>query len=265
MERLTVKISNNIAEVILDRPKKLNLMDHKLFMEIRSTFDTLADDINVRAIVLHANGKLFCAGLDLAAATSDMGAFGIRKHQLYTHILNWQAAVSSIEKCKKPVIAAIHGACIGGAVDVICAADFRVCTKDAYFSIKETAIAMVADLGTLQRIQKVVPKGLAREMAFTAAPLKSGRALSSGFVNQVYENKEDMLKGALKICTVIASHSPLAVQGTKIVMNYAQEHTTEDGLNHIAMWNTTHLMSDDLTEASMAFFQKRKPVFKCNL
>ena len=153
------------------------------------------------------------------------------------------------------------GHCIGGGVDLTTACDIRLCTKDATFAIHETKIAIVADVGTLQRITGIVGKGMAREMAYTGKRLTADRALRCGFVNEVYEDKEQLLEGAREMAAEIAANSPLAVQGTKAVLQYSEEHTTQEGLEYVAQWNTSFLQSEDLKEAINAFMEKRKPEF----
>jgi len=148
---------------------------------------------------------------------------------------------------------------------LITACDIRLCTKEAQFSIKETKIAIVADLGTLQRVSKVTSKGFAREIAFSGENFSAERALRFGFVNEVYETKEDLLKGARKLASDISANSPLVVQGTKFTLNYADEHNTKDSLLQIALWNSAFLKSEDLTEAFVSFMEKKKPTFKSKL
>ena len=181
------------------------------------------------------------------------------------HLKKWQDAFTSLQKTSKPVIAAVHGKCIGGGLDLITAADIRLASKDASFILAETKLAIVADLGTLQRITRIVGRGIAREMAFTAAPVSAERAASVGLVNQVFEDKEKLLIAARKMASDIAELSPLTVQGTKKVMAYAEDHTEEESLDQIALWNSSFLRSDDLAEAVKAFIERRKPVFTCKL
>ncbi len=258
-----------VAEIVLNRPDQLNSMTPEFFEEIGRAMKIIGDDPTLRAAVLWAEGRLFTAGLDLKAAmatllTNKPGANSKARSNLdlLEHIKQLQKYFSAIESCPKPVIAAIHGHCIGGGVDLTTACDIRVCTADATFSIQETKIAIVADLGTLQRISRVVGRGIAREMAFTGRRLSAQRALRCGLVNEVYPDKESLLAGARELAKEIAANSPLAVQGTKTVLNYSEEHTIEEGLDFVAQWNASFLHSHDLTEAVTAFLQKRPPVFK---
>jgi len=173
-----------------------------------------------------------------------------------------QACFTAIQDCRKPVIAAVHGKCIGGGVDLPTACDFRLCTEDAEFSIFETKIAIVADVGTLQRITAIVGKGMAREMAFTGGFFGAERALASGLVNSVYPDKDSMLEAARATANEIAANSPLTVQGVKQVLIYSDEHTTSEGLDYVAQWNSAFMRSNDFQEAMQSFVEKRPPRFE---
>ena len=186
----------------------------------------------------------------------------MRNDKLYRNIRRLQDCFSAIETCRKPVIAAIHGHCVGGGVDLTTACDIRVCTEDATFGIHETKIAIVADVGTLQRITALVGKGFAREMAYTGKRVTAERARQVGLVNDVYPDKESMLEAARAMAAEIAENSPLAVQGVKQVLRYSEEHTTDEGLEYVAQWNASRLHTKDLIEAMAAFTEKRKPQFK---
>jgi enoyl-CoA hydratase len=271
-ETIRVDLKGPLAEVVLARPDKLNAMSRGFFFEIRRAFEELDRTDEVRSIVLWAEGRHFTAGLDLKEAmggvlggngTSNASA-ATRNLGLYREIRLLQDCFTAIERCRKPVIAAVHSKCIGGGIDLITACDIRVCSADATFAIYETKIAIVADVGTLQRITPIVGKGMAREMAYTGNFLPSDRALACGLVNQVYADKDALLAGARALAHDIATNSPLAVQGTKAVLNYSDEHTTEEGLEYVAQWNSSFLMSNDVTEAIQAFIEKRRPDFKGN-
>ena len=258
-----------VAEVVLDRPDKLNAMAPVFFDEIRAAFEEIDRDDQIRAAVLWAEGPHFTAGLDLMAAAGgvlqpdpDAASSPVTAtRKLYRLIRDWQESISAAERCAKPVIAAVHGRCIGGGVDLTTACDIRLCTADADFSIRETKMAMVADIGTLQRITGIVGRGMAREMAFTGGRVGAERALSCGLVNEVYPDKEALLAGARNLAGEIAANSPLAVQGAKRVLQYSEEHSLEAGLEHVAQWNAAFLHSHDLREAMAAFMEKRAPKF----
>ncbi len=261
----------HVAEVVLDNPERLNVMTLPgFFHEIRDAFREIAADDDVRVAIVRAEGRMFTAGLDLKSAgqtfvTGDGGPAGseaTRNLQLYRTIRDLQDCFTEIERCPKPVIAAVHGKCIGGGLDLITACDIRLASADASFSIYETKIAIVADVGTLQRITAVVGKGMAREMAFTGAFVDAERALSCGLANRVYADRDSLLAGARELAAEIASNSPLAVQGTKMVLNYSDEHPTEEGLEYVAQWNSSFFRSNDVFEAMTAFMEKRPPKFE---
>lgn len=265
-----IRVDRNgpIAEVVLDNPDRLNAMAPVFFTEIKQAFEEIDADPEIRVAILWAEGRLFTAGLDLKAALEGVlggnlgnGSVVTNNLDMYKTIHDLQDAMSAAEKCRKPVIAAVHGHCIGGGVDLTTACDIRLCTKDATFAIHETKIAIVADVGTLQRITNVAGRGMAREMAYTGKRLTADRALRCGLVNEVYEDKEKLLEGAREMAAEIAANSPLAVQGTKAVLNYSDEHTTEEGLEYVAQWNSAFLHSEDLKEAITAFLEKRQPEF----
>ncbi|KAL6067612.1 Delta(3,5)-Delta(2,4)-dienoyl-CoA isomerase, peroxisomal [Balamuthia mandrillaris] len=260
---------NGVAEVVLCRAKQLNTMTPTFFEELGRAFKELDEDETVRVVLLWAEGRVFTAGLDLKAASLLMPDTSKSRAAISVEFMKmlkkWQGSMTQIQECKKPVIAAVHSHCIGGGVDLVTACDIRICTEDASFSIAETKLAIVADLGTLQRITRIVGKGVAREMAFTSEPLSAERSLRHGLVTRVYKDKEALLEAGRAMAQTIADLSPLVVQGTKKVLEYAEEHTLAEGLQHVGLWNAAFLHSEDLVEAMMAFMQKRKPSFKNNL
>jgi len=256
------------SEIVLNRAKQFNTFDDNFFDQFNQILKELSSDPTTHVILIWSEGKLFTAGINLNVLASSVDPSATKLESsltIYKHLKKWQKIFTKINLCSKPVIVAVHSQCIGGGVDFITACDIRLCTADAQFSIKETKIAMTADLGTLQRIEKVTSKGFAREMAFSGSPISSERALKFGFVNEVYADKESMLKGAREMAKDMASNSLIALQGTKIALNYAAEHPTEDSLNQIALWNSAFIQSDDLQEAIMGFLEKRKPIFKNKL
>ena len=269
----TIRIDRHqhVAEVVLNTPARLNAMSMKFFYEIKQAFQTLDLDPEVRAIVVWAEGKLFTAGLDLKeAATGVLGggagtdgsSAAARNYSLYRTIKDLQECFTAIVDCRKPVIAAVHNKCIGGGLDLITACDVRLCAADASFSIYETKIAIVADVGTLQRITPIVGKGMAREMAFTGRFIPAERARSCGLVNEVYPDKDALLSAARAMAAEIAANAPMAVQGVKAVLNYSEEHPTADGLEYVAQWNASFVQSNDVAEAVSAFLEKRPPTFR---
>jgi enoyl-CoA hydratase len=258
-----------VAEIILNNPERLNAMGPNFFTEIRQAFETVDADPDIRVAILWAEGRLFTAGLDLKASllsappqADDNASPGLRNEQLYRQIRALQDCFTAVEQCRKPVIAAVHNHCIGGGVDLTTACDIRLCTADATFSIHETKVAIVADLGTLQRLTNIVGKGFAREMAYTGKRIAAERALQFGLVNEVYADKDALLEAARAMAAEIAANSPLIVQGVKQVLQFSEEHSLPDGLEYVAQWNAARLQTHDLREAMQAFQEKRPPVFQ---
>ncbi len=255
--------SGPVAEVVLDRADKRNALTFDMFDEIGAAFAAIDADDSVRVVIFRGEGPMFCAGLDLlnSAAALVGGEEGEspaqKSRRLYDLIKRLQSSVTAIEQCRVPVIAAVHDQCLGGGVDLITACDMRVCSAEARFSIFETRVAIVADVGTLQRITGVVGKGMAREMAFTGRKINATRALNCNLVNEVFDDPAACLEGARALAAEVAANSPLAVQGTKRVLAYSDEHSTADGLEFVAQWNTAFLQSNDLGEALAAFMERR--------
>ncbi|TAE00079.1 MAG: crotonase/enoyl-CoA hydratase family protein [Bacteroidetes bacterium] len=265
--RFLVKTEQHIAHVSINRADKANAFDLQTWADMKQIFQDLDNNPEVRVIVLSAEGKHFCSGIDLTVLMSLQQQLtstcnGRKAEQLRKFILDLQATVNAIEDCKKPVLAAIHGGCIGGGVDIILACDMRYCSEDAFFCVKEIEMGMVADLGTLQRLPKIIASGIAREMAFTGRNVGGKEAEKIGLVNNCYADKELMLENVKKIAESIASYSPLSVRGTKEMLNYTRDHSVADGLNYIATWNAGMLISADLTEAMQAKMQKRSTKFE---
>ncbi|KAL0486722.1 dienoyl-CoA isomerase [Acrasis kona] len=266
-QRLEVVISDNVAEVILNT--QYNSMDSEFFLEIGRVFREMDENPNVFVVILWSSGKVFSSGLNLKIAPQMLmgtemdpsSSPAMQNLFFYKGVTVWQQCITQIEECKKPVICALHSLVLGGAVDVATACDIRLCTKDAVFSIRETKIGLVADLGTLQRITPLVGKAFAREMAFTGGDYDSARALQHNLVNAVYDTKDELMKSARIMAANIASNSPLVVQGTKKVLQYAETHDTKDALNQVALWNSALMKSEDLGEAITSFMQKKKPQF----
>jgi enoyl-CoA hydratase len=254
----------HIGEVFLNRPEKSNAMNPPFWPEIRDVFNRIHNDPEIRAAIIAGNGKNFSAGLDLvASAELFKGQAGSGElDTLFHSILELQESFNAIEECKKPVIAAVHGACIGGGLDLIAACDIRLASKDARFSLREAKVAMISDLGSLNRLPRIIGEGHARELAFTAKDIDAERALKIGLVNNIYPDRESCLAAARELAEEIAQAAPLAVQGAKEVMNYSRDKSTRDGLIYAAARSCLVLKASDLMEAMTAFIQKRKPEFK---
>ncbi|MEQ1515614.1 MAG: crotonase/enoyl-CoA hydratase family protein [Usitatibacteraceae bacterium] len=266
-ETLQLSVEKHIAYVRLNRPDKANAMSRAMWIEIGAAFDWIDETADVRVAVLSGNGAHFTSGIDLAmlagvADEVDDDCEGRKREKLRRTILKLQDTLTSLERCRKPVLAAIHGACIGGGIDLICCADMRYCSSDAYFSIKEIDMGMTADVGTLQRLPKLVGDGMVRELAYTGRKVASDDARNLGLVNRVFDSPEALLQGVMEIAADIAAKSPLAIRGTKEMIVYARDHTVADSLNYIATWNAAMLMSSDLQEAMMSGMQKKTPTFR---
>ena len=258
----------HIAKLFLDNPKKGNTMGPDFWAEVPRVFQALDKDDEVRAVVLCAEGKAFTYGLDILSMASDFGALiggnnlASERTALHDRILELQKVFLAIEQCRKPVIAAVHGWCIGGGIELITACDIRVCSSNAKFSLRETKIAIVADLGGLQRLPHIIGEGHTRELAFTARDIDAERALRIGLVNDVFESREATIAGAMELARMVADNPPLVVHGVKRVLNYSRDRSVEDGLRYVAVWNSAFLQSVDLGEAVAAFVEKRPAVFQ---
>lgn len=248
-ETLSLTIDARVATVALDRPDKANAMNPAMWRELQACFEWLDDEPGVRAIVLTGNGRHFCAGLDLdmfADIKGDSEDPARRGEFFRRTVLRMQDNLTALEKCRKPVLAAIHHTCIGGAVDLTCCCDMRYASADATFAIREIDIGMTADVGTLQRLPHLIPQGVVRELAYTGREFGAEEARELGFVNRVFPDRETLYEAVHAIARDIAGKSPLAIRGTKEMLLYARDHTVQDGLNHVATWNAGMLSETDL-------------------
>ena len=271
-DNLSIERDGGVAILWLDRPEKLNALHRALWASIPAAVAELDADPEVRVIVVAGRGKAFCAGIDLmdhAAALAGGGAISGRgesavgrRRALYDDVRRYQRTMSCFADTNKPVIAAVHGACIGGGMDLITACDIRLAAADATFSVRETKIAMVADVGTLQRLPRVIGDGPARELIFTGRDIDAARALAIGLVNDVLPDVAALHARAREIAAEIAANSPLAVQGAKQVLGFAVRREVDAALDYVALWNSAFLHSDDLTEAMAAFMQRRAPQYR---
>ena len=254
-----------VLHVEFNRPDKLNMMNVQMWTDMADCFRKAAYDENVRSIIFSGKGRMFCAGLDLAEAAIHLGPkpdldIARKGFEMYKFIGLAQESVSSIEKCLKPVIVAVHGACIGGAMDVITACDIRLSTEDAYFCVKEIDVGLAADVGTLQRLSKVIGSdSLARELCYTGRKMKSDEARSCGLVSKVVKDQDELLKDATELASVIASKSPVAVQGTKHNLIYSRDHSVPESLEYIKAWNASMLQTEDIMKSAQAFMMKKTP------
>ena len=267
-ECFDVEESGGVAHVQLSRGQKLNTMIPQFWSELPAIVDEISDSGTARVIVLSAQGRHFCAGMDLSVFSGDStlesqsGETGRRRANVRLSLMHLQRSFTALEEARMPVLAAIQGACVGGAVDLVTAADCRYATADAWFSIHEINIGMTADVGTLQRLPKLIPAGVAREYAYTGRRMPAERARELGLVNEVFDDHDSMMDAVTDIAAEIASKSPLAIHGTKEAINYSRDHTTEDSLRHIALWQSGMLHPADLKESFIAHSEGRAPSYE---
>lgn len=252
-----------VTWVTFNRPEKRNSMNVRFFEALLESFEAFDRDPDVRVVVLRAEGRSFTAGTDLfELGPLIQGEDAGFREDLRKNIVRLQAAIGAVERCRKPVIAAVHGHCIGGGVDLLSACDIRMATRDAVFAVRETKIAVIADLGTLQRLPHIIGHGACRELVLTGRDFSAEEAHRMGFLTSVCENREALYEEAKRVATEIASSSPLSVQGAKEVLIYSRDHGVQAGLEYVAQKNAAVLRSEDLMEAVRAFLEKRTPVFK---
>ncbi len=260
-----------VGHLILDKGEDLNKMTMNFWYELPRILDEIDKDASLRVLILSSTGKHFCAGMDL----KNFGTLGNDAEKktnvpdkarigesLYRVAKELQDMLSKLEKLRIPVLAGIQGGCIGGGLDLVTAADMRFASKDAFFCIQEVNIGMAADIGTLQRLPRVIPEGKVRELAYTGRRMPAGEALEAGLVNKVYESHEEMVSGLKEMAAVIASKSPLAVYGTKAILNFSRDHTIAEGLEYNALWSGAMLPQEDMAEAMLSNIEKREPEFK---
>tara|TARA_A100001037_G_scaffold69748_2_gene62262 strand:- start:25692 stop:26537 length:846 start_codon:yes stop_codon:yes gene_type:complete len=264
-----VETKDDIAHIRMIRPDKANSMIPEFWDELPQIVNQLSDGNDARAIVLSAEGRHFCSGMDLSvfADNNDVSVQSNAKHisrqraSFRTTALQLQRTFSCLEESRLPVLSAIQGACIGGGIDMVSATDLRYATKDAFFCIQEINIGMTADVGTLQRMPKLVPEGVVRELAYTGRNMSASEAKERGFVNEIYEDQDAMDDAVLEIAKEIASKSPMAIWGTKQTLNYGRDHSVADSLEYIATWNAAMFDPDDMAEAFMAQTENRDAEF----
>ncbi len=273
-EVLALEVDGHVATLWLDRPEKRNAMGPAFWDDLPRAMAAIGDDPSVRVVVIAARGPHFSVGLDLVAMAGIAGgaeptdgprpSVASRARRSRAEIARLQASVTSVADCPVPVIAAVHGWCIGGGVDLIAACDIRLASADAQFSVRETKVAIVADIGSLQRLPAIIGKGHVAELAYTGKDISAARAESIGLVNHVSADAGTVLADARAMAAEIAANPPLAVQGTKAVLVAGEGRTVAEGLDYVATWNAAFLASDDLAEAMAAFVEKRPPVFTGN-
>lgn len=261
-----------VAHVEINRPAKLNAFSRAVWLEFGRVFRQLSDDSDVRVVVLSGAGdRAFTAGLDVSAATSEgpMSGEGSdldparRAKALRGHIEEFQTSISEMEKCEKPVICVMHAISLGLAIDISCCADIRLAAKGTRLAVKEVDIGLAADIGTLARLPKIVGStSWVKDVCLSGRDFSSEEALQVGFVSQVHENKEKTVQAAMELASRLAEKSPVAVQGTKELLNYGRENTTAAALRYTSVWNSVALQAGDLPAALTSVFSKKKPTFE---
>jgi enoyl-CoA hydratase len=264
---LEVTTENHIAHVKLNRPEALNAMNIDFWQELPRAIREIDAEAQARVIVISSTGKHFSAGMDLAVFTSGnaipMGGDPSRMAEnLRRAVLELQDAFNVLENARMPVLTAIHGGCIGGAVDMISASDSRYCTEDAFFTIKETQLGMTADLGTMQRLPKLIPEGMMRELAYTGRKFDANEAKEIGLVNKVFATQDAMLEGVMNVAAEIAKQSPVAVAGCKEMINYSRDHSVADSLKYMATWQSGMFRPQDMMKCFQAKAMKAEPEFE---
>ena len=266
-----IEFLGHVAHIKLNRPEKRNAMNWDFWRDLPRIVGDIDTYARARCIVLSSTGPVFSAGLDLSlfgqdvfasSKTAKMNEKELQTPQNFMSFLSFlQDSISSLQKARIPVICAIQGGCIGGGVDLICSADIRLATNDAFFSIRETKIGMVADVGTFPRIVKLLPEGIVKELAFTGRNFSAQEAKEYGFVNKLYESHDSLIEGALEIANEIASNSPAAVYGCKRVIDFSRDHTIDEGLEWINMWNASMLSQSELMEGFQSYKSKKEGNF----
>ncbi|NNB91052.1 crotonase/enoyl-CoA hydratase family protein [Corallococcus exiguus] len=266
---LRIEKADGIAELVLTGPGKGNAMGPDFWREMPEALRALDADDDVRVLLVRGEGQNFTYGLDLMGMMESLGPLltgesnlALERSRLLKLIGEMQQATEGMARCRKPVIAAVHGWCIGGGMDLIAACDFRYCSQEAKFSLREVKVGIVADLGALQRLPRIIGEGNTRELAYTGGDVDAARALRMGLVNEVFPSPEALLTEARATARRIADNPPLVVQGAKQVMEYCADKSIADGLRYVAVWNSAFLQSLDLTEAFSAFAERRPPKFQ---
>ena len=264
---IAIEKKGHVAWLWLNNPDKLNVMGKPFWTDFPLAVRELADDPEVWVVVVAAKGRAFSAGLDLKTMGGSIGMDGAEgmlggRDKLLKEIMHLQEAFTLIEESPKPFIAAVHGFCIGGGLDLMAVCDIRLASADAVISLREARMAIVADLGSLQRLPAIIGKGMLRELAFTGKDIDATRAKEIRLLNEVYPDQNALYAAADKLANEIAGNSPLVVQGIKRILNFGEGKSVKDALQFVATWNSSFLLSEDLMEAFQAFAQKRPPEFK---
>lgn len=268
-EFFEIKIEDHIAIVYLNKPEKRNAMDWSFWRDLPEVVDEINKDDNIRAFIIAARGKSFSTGLDVLSFTSQVEEFLIpnnadTRKRFYNHIQIMQSGINAVYNSNKPSIAVVQKHCIGGALDLISACDIRYCTTDASFSLREVKVAIVADMGSINRLPAIIGQGYTRELALTGRDVSADEATKMNLVNGVYSTLDEAMKKAKEVAHDISSSSTLVVEGIKEVMRYSEGKPMDAGLNYVCVWNSSFLASNDFAIARNAFSTKTKPVYNQN-
>lgn len=262
-----IEVQGHVATLWLANADRRNAMGPAFWRELPGAVAKIEEDERVRAVIVAARGPHFSVGLDLVEMGPELlpllgGGLARERRKLFDRIHEMRRGFDAIAASRLPYLAAIHGGCIGGGLDLVACCDVRLAAAGARFSLRETRIAIVADLGSLQRLEGILGRGHLRELALTGKDIDAARAREIGLVNDVLATEAALLDAARAMADEIARNSPLAVQGTKEVLRLTEQHGAEAGLRYVAAWNAAHLASADLQEAFQAFVEKRPPTFR---
>ena len=263
-----VEIDNSIAHIRFNRPEKRNSMNEDFWTMFPKEVEQLDDSGEIRALIVSSTGPHFSAGIDLSMFKDDIvenetdNEMGRSRGYFLQQLRFLQNAVSCLEAARFPVVTAVQGGCIGGGIDLITAADIRICTNDAFFLIEEINVGLAADIGTIQRLPKIIPAGIAREWTMLGEKVSADRAKEVGLVSSLHDNHEEMMKNAFEIAEKLASKTPLAMWVTKETLNYSRDHTVKESLENVALWNAATLHKEDVMSTMMSKMQKKKPEYR---
>ncbi len=266
-ECFDLEIKDHIAHLRLNRPEKANSMIVEFWTELPTAINQISNDADARVIVISSEGKHFSSGMDISVfmkGSLDADPANIQvSAEAFRHKVHFlQETFTCLERARQPVLMALQGGVIGGAIDFVTAADCRYASKDAFFCVQETAIGMTADVGTFPRLAKIIPEGWARQMSYTAERVSAEKAKEIGLVNEVYDTREALLDGVMATARQIAAHSPLAITGCKRMITYARDHSTTDALDYVGVWNAAMLRPEDIRESFVAKSEGRPPSFE---
>jgi len=263
-----VEINNSIAHIRFNRPEKRNSMNEDFWTMFPKEVEELDDSGEIRALIVSSTGPHFSAGIDLSMFKDDIvesetdNEIGRSRGYFLQQLKFLQNAVSCLEAARFPVVTAVQGGCIGGGIDLITAADIRICTTDAFFLIEEINVGLAADIGTIQRLPKIIPAGIAREWTMLGEKVSADRAKEVGLVSSLHDSHEEMMKNAFEIAEKLASKTPLAMWVTKETLNYSRDHTVKESLENVALWNAATLHKEDVMSTMMSKMQKKKPEYR---